>query len=201
MTDLAPPLTSQVPALGMDVMASEQVPLPLVDQAGQPLVSALQSELARHSGTRFFSLHEEAGEAVLQLLKEGVPVSEVARFIAPHVGRPQEQQKDATGKIIDTGLRKLIERFGAANGIKMGNVIAGRAAMVANEALAQIQDVLPKATHKEIGALSMAATQATQIEREQAGVSLPPIRHVHLHVTPDDLERMHNEASSQTIDV
>jgi len=179
----------------------EQSLIPLTDDTGALLVSPLQTEMARHSGTRFFSQHEEAGNAVVQLLKEGVPVSEVARIIAPHVGRPLEGQRDSNGKIIDTGLRKLVERFGAAHGIKMGNVIAGRAAMVANEALAQIQDVLPKATHKEIGALSMAATQATQIEREQAGVSLPPIRHVHLHVTPDDLERMHEEASTQTIDV
>lgn len=188
MTDPIPP------------MPTEQALMPLTDAAtGTLLVSPLQAELARHSGTRFFAQHEDAGKAVVQLLQEGVPVSEVARIIAPHVGRPLEQQRDASGKVIDTGLRKLVERFGAAHGIKMGGVIAGRAAMVANEALAQIQDVLPKATHKELGALSMAATQATQIQREQAGVSLPPVRHVHLHVTAADLERMHEEAASKPI--
>jgi hypothetical protein len=171
--------------------AQPKLPLTLPD--GTALAEPLQMELARHSGVRFFEQHREAGEAVLQLLREGVPVSEVARTIGPFVGRPDEGSKD-------TGLRKLVERFGAFHQVKMGGVIAGRAAMVANEALAQMQEVMPRATHKELGALSMAATQATQIEREAAGVSLPPIRHVHLHVTPEDLERMEREASGTIID-
>jgi hypothetical protein len=174
--------------------------MPLTDAAtGALLVSPLQAELARHSGVRFFAQHKEAGDVVLELLQEEVTSSEVTRIIGPHVGRPLEGQRDASGKVIDTGLRKLVERFGAFHGIKLGGRIAGRAAMVANEALAQIQDVIPNATHKELGALSMAATQATQIQREQAGVSLPPVRHVHLHVTAADLERMHEEAASKPI--
>jgi hypothetical protein len=160
---------------------------------GSALAEPLQVEMARHSGVEFFKKHAEAGQAVLQLLREGVQTSEIARTIGPFVGRPEEGTKD-------TGLRKLIERFGAFHQVKMGSVIAGRAAMVANESLAQMQEVIHRATHKELGALSMAATQATQIEREAAGVSLPPIRHVHLHVTPEDLERMEREAAGPIID-
>lgn len=177
----------------MNPTPEEQPKLPLKMADGSALSDPLQVLMARHSGTRFFEQHVEAGQAVLQLLREGVQVAEIARMIGPYVGRPEEGTRD-------TGLRKLIERYGAYHQVKMGSVIAGRAAMVANESLAQMQEVIHRATHKELGALSMAATQATQIEREAAGVSLPPIRHVHLHVTPEDLERMEREAAGPIID-
>jgi hypothetical protein len=182
------------PNTHLSSLEHHQPGLELVLPDGRTLEHPVRMEMARHSGTRFFQRYPEVGEVVKDLAKEGVTISEIALIIAPHVGR--EVEMDEKGKVKDSGLRKLIERYLTASGIKMGAVTAGKAAMVASEALSQALNIIPKATVKELGALSMTATQATQIEREQAGVSLPPVRHVHLHVTPADLERMHEEAAA-----
>jgi hypothetical protein len=172
---------------------TEQPPLPLTLANGEPLPDALEQEAARHSGTRFFQKHESVGRLVLQLLEEGVGTSEIARVVGPYCGRADE----ATGT--DTGLRKLIERFGAYHKVKLGDVIGHKAAAVASGALERMLDVVPKATAKELGALSMAATQAHTIHREAAGISLPPIRHEHVHVNLSELRQMAATAERQAV--
>jgi len=141
---------------------TDQPSLPLTMPDGTALAEPLQAALREHSGQRFFAQFPEVRQAVLTLLKEGNAISEIARVVGPFCGRADEGARD-------TGLRKLITGLAVSEGLDLNDTARSKAAVLRDLAIDRASELTPLASTKELGALSMVATQAHQIERNLGG--------------------------------
>lgn len=123
-----------------------------------------------HTGARFWAQHPEAREAAIEMLKEGVSMSEIARLLGPMCGRTTPEDKD-------NGIRRHLEALVVTERIDLAEIARYRFAVVRDAAAEKMLDVIPKATHKELGALSITANQAHQIERTLGGEANVVVEH------------------------
>lgn len=133
-----------------------------------------------HTGTRLAQRYPEAKAAAIELIREGVSISEVARHVGPMCEKSGEGEID--------GLRKIIRGWIITERIDMTDIARLKAAVLRDEALEIASDLTPRAKVKDLGALAMVLTQANQVERNLGG--LPTEIKVSTKLTLADLEKM-----------
>lgn len=145
-----------------------QLPLQLPD--GSALPPPPKAALRPHTGTRFWADNPEAKAAAIELLKEGLSLSEIAVAVGPMCGKSGDPDKD-------NGIRKHLQALCVLERIDRTEAARYRFAVLRDEAADRMLDVVPHATRKELGALSMVATQAHQIERTLGGEANVVVEH------------------------
>jgi hypothetical protein len=159
-------------------MSIPTLPLKLPDGTDLP---PRPTELWReHTGTRLAEHYPQAKVAALELIREGVSVSEVARLVGPMCGKTEKGEQD--------GMRKIIRGWIISAGIDMTDIARLKAAILRDQALDAASELTPDAKVKDLGSLAMLLTQAHQVERNLGG--LPSEIKVTTKLTLADLERM-----------
>jgi hypothetical protein len=158
-------------------MTDETPALPFEDLPPRP-----QALWREHTGARLAERFPEAKAAAVEMIREGVSISEVARHVGPLCGKTGEGEQD--------GLRKIIRGWIITERIDMTEIARLKAAVLRDEALERASDLTPRANVKDLGALAMMLTQSNQVERNLGG--LPSEIKVTTKLTLADLERMAN---------
>jgi hypothetical protein len=149
--------------------------LPFTDLPAPP-----EPEWRQHTGSTVGRHYPEAKADALQLIREGVSISEVARLIGPRIGRDGEGSLD--------GLRKIIRAWIIEARIDMSDIARVKASILRDEALERATDIMPHATKRELGSIAMMLTQAHQVERNLGG--LPTEIKLTTKLTLADLEAL-----------
>lgn len=154
--------------------------LPLTLPDGSPLPPRPVDEWRQHTGTTLARHHPEVHELALDLIRQGESISSVAQQLGPHLGKTDPGQQD--------GLRKIIRGWIIAARIDLSDIARLKAAIVRDEALDKTAELIPQAKTRDLGPLTMAFTQANQVERNLGG--LPTEIRVTTKLTLADLEAM-----------
>lgn len=149
---------------------SDPAKLPLMQSDGSALPPPPKTALRPHTGARFWADNPEAKGVAIELLKEGESLSAIAAAIGPMCGKSGDKAKD-------NGIRKHLQALCVLEKIDRTEAARYRFAVLRDEAADRMLEVVPNATKKELGALSMVATQAHQIERTLGGEANVVVEH------------------------
>jgi hypothetical protein len=137
-------------------------PLPLTLPDGTPLPPPPKEAWRECTGSTLAKKHPESHAHAIELLLDGLTLSEIAEIIGPDMG------KEGPGEI--DGLRKIIRGWRKRAGIDPNEIAREMASDLRHETIANLRRNVANAKVRDIGPVAMALTQAHNVERSLGGL-------------------------------